>query len=1029
MRFFNNLKISVKLMLSIIGISVITLIAGETVQFLEARALLVEEGQRRLSAMAEARKAEIEAWLEGIEADLELEADNPATRQAVFEFTTAWQAINANPGTYLQEQYIAKNPNPTGQKHLLDYAADQSRYSFAHRSYHPHFRNLLEQKGYYDIFLFDTEGNLIYSVFKETDFATNFLTGQWRDSSLGKAYRAALQASSAEEMAFTDFAPYGPSNYAPASFLAAPVIDQAGQTLGVIAFQMPISRLDAVMQRSEGLGETGETYLAGEDRLMRNDSRFSDEPTILEGIVDNDAVTAALNGETGQITHAIEDGTVMVSSFAPVDFRGVQWALVGTQSEAELHAPANGLRNDIIIKSAISAVVIALIGYFIARSISRPLLAVQSAMTRVEEKDYESEIPAKDRKDEIGAIAATLDHFRGSLMDAEEEAKASYFRSAAFEASSACLMMVDGEFNITYANASLKDMLREHLEFLRGVRADFDPDNIVGKNMDIFHAVPSHARRILSDPANLPYRADLKIGEARLLLDIAAVCQPDGTPLGFVVEWSDVTKRVLVNAMLASVDSHQIKMDLATNGEVLSANQNLCTLLGATESSLIGKLHSDIIAYDPRKAAENGILWDRVLKGESVYGRFKMPTSSGDYGIVEGGFSPVMDRDGKPSRVLLIGNDITTSQKELEEAEATRATMAASQQKVVDALSVGLSALSEGDLDVQITDSFPEEYEKLRSDFNLAVGKLMTAMSDVLHNAQSISGEATDISNAADDLSRRTERQAATLEETAAALDELTSSVKSAADGAEHANKVVNDARENAEAGGEVVKEAVEAMSEIDDSSEQISKIIGVIDDIAFQTNLLALNAGVEAARAGEAGRGFAVVASEVRALAQRSSEAAKEINELISKSGDHVKRGVSLVDRTGEALKHIVTSVSDIAGHVSEIAVSSQEQSTGLAEINTAVNQLDQVTQQNAAMFEETTAASHALTREAQNLTETMSRFKIAEAASGATPVAFQRSAAAATARPAVPTAPTPSVVGNTAVVSAPQEDDWEDF
>jgi methyl-accepting chemotaxis protein len=269
-------------------------------------------------------------------------------------------------------------------------------------------------------------------------------------------------------------------------------------------------------------------------------------------------------------------------------------------------------------------------------------------------------------------------------------------------------------------------------------------------------------------------------------------------------------------------------------------------------------------------------------------------------------------------------------------------------------------------------------------------------MRGVIENADLIQGEASEISSAADDLSARTERQAATLEQTASALDELTSSVKSAAEGAAHANSLVDTARENAEASGDVVREAVDAMGEIEASSQQISKITGVIDEIAFQTNLLALNAGVEAARAGEAGRGFAVVASEVRALAQRSSDAAKEIAGLISSSSTHVKRGVGLVGQAGDALGGIEKSVADIHNFVAEIAVSARQQSSGLAEINIAVTKLDQVTQQNAAMFEQTTAASHSLTQEAETLSATVAQFHIdrAEIESGqGTVTAFQSS------------------------------------
>ena len=302
---------------------------------------------------------------------------------------------------------------------------------------------------------------------------------------------------------------------------------------------------------------------------------------------------------------------------------------------------------------------------------------------------------------------------------------------------------------------------------------------------------------------------------------------------------------------------------------------------------------------------------------------------------------------------------------------------AAEQAVVVEALESALSRLSDGDLTARVEAAFAPEYEKLKVDFNAAMGKLQTAMSGVVANTAAITSGAQEISQAADDLSRRTEQQAASLEETAAALDQITATVRKTAAGAEHASTVVSQARSDARESGLIVGDAVGAMSEIERSSNQIGQIIGVIDEIAFQTNLLALNAGVEAARAGDAGRGFAVVASEVRALAQRSAEAAKEIKDLISASTAQVAGGVELVGRTGEALQRIVAQVAEITQIVDEIAASSKEQATGLHEVNTAVNQMDQVTQQNAAMVEQSTAASHALAREAADLARLMGQFR----------------------------------------------------
>ena len=310
--------------------------------------------------------------------------------------------------------------------------------------------------------------------------------------------------------------------------------------------------------------------------------------------------------------------------------------------------------------------------------------------------------------------------------------------------------------------------------------------------------------------------------------------------------------------------------------------------------------------------------------------------------------------------------------------ETERARNAEEQAVVVASIADGLAKLSAGVLTHRIGRAFAPAYEKLRADFNEAMGQLQETMKVVASNTSAISSGTDEIAQASDDLSRRTEHQAASLEETAAALDEITATVKKTAMSARDASTAVGSARTEAVRSGEVVTDAVQAMGQIEQSSKQISQIIGVIDEIAFQTNLLALNAGVEAARAGEAGRGFAVVASEVRALAQRSAEAAKEIKTLISASSQQVGHGVELVGETGQALQSIVAKVAEIDLLVTEIAASAQEQASGLTQVNTAVNQMDQVVQQNAAMVEQATAATHSLKRDAGELERLIARFQL---------------------------------------------------
>ena len=374
--------------------------------------------------------------------------------------------------------------------------------------------------------------------------------------------------------------------------------------------------------------------------------------------------------------------------------------------------------------------------------------------------------------------------------------------------------------------------------------------------------------------------------------------------------------------------------------------------------------------------------------------------------------------------------------------EAERAKAAADQGAVVAAVASGLGQLAGGDLTARLNQTFPAGYEALRDNYNAAMVQLQTAMQAIIGNAQGIRSGTEGIAQASDDLSRRTEQQAASLEETAAALDEITATVRKTAEGAKHAREVVLQTRADAEHSGSVVRQAVGAMGEIEASSRQVGQIIGVIDEIAFQTNLLALNAGVEAARAGDAGRGFAVVASEVRALAQRSADAAREIKALIHTSAQQVGVGVKLVGETGEMLTRIVTQVAEVSGVVGEIAAAAAEQASGLAEVNTAVNQMDQVTQQNAAMVEQSTAAAHALSQECAALTQLTGRFRLGEeggsvqAGALAEGMAARRHPAAAPpgrSRAVLKVVPSPgradSAVRKPARTAVAEADGWQEF
>ncbi len=386
-------------------------------------------------------------------------------------------------------------------------------------------------------------------------------------------------------------------------------------------------------------------------------------------------------------------------------------------------------------------------------------------------------------------------------------------------------------------------------------------------------------------------------------------------------------------------------------------------------------------------------------------------------------------------------------QSEVEEArtrdEAARAARQAEQESVVSNLAAGLASLVRGDLTHRIAADFPGDYAKLKEDFNATGDRLSEIVGDIRAAADQIGNAAGEISQGTDDLAGRTEQQAANIEETAAAMEEMTSTVQKNAENASQSTTLVGDTRGGAESGGEIVREAVTAMSAIETSSKEIGEIVNVIDDIAFQTNLLALNAAVEAARAGDAGKGFAVVASEVRSLAQRSSEAAKEIKALIDKSNNQVNTGVRLVNQTGDALAGIIEGVQKVSAIVTEIAQASSEQATGLVEVNSAIGQMDEMTQQNAAMVEENTAAARSLAGEASQLVQLISFFKVAQSAAApqkrldAPPnrTALPKSSAAAKPgqKPAAKPQPKPKAAPSSgpkrAAIADDSHDDWSEF
>lgn len=414
-RRLTNLRLVHKLpVMVVLSALIATISVGLVSGYLAQQALTKAEGEKLL-AVASSRATALDDYFETIDQDLRLQAGSPMIVEALQSFRTGWQLLDGNQKEILQSLYIAQNPYPLGEKDKLDAASDPSSYSRTHAAYHPWLRQLLRERGYYDIFLFDPEGNLIYSVFKESDYATNLVTGEWKASGLGDVFRAALDPGRQAELAFTDFAPYGPSHGAPASFIATAVTDARGQAIGVLAFQMPIDRMNQALQMDAGLGRTGDIYLVGIDRLMRNQSRLTDEPTILARTIDTDAVARALAGESDFMATLGPAGRPVVAAFDAIHAHDVTWAVVAEMDRDEILAPVTEMRNAIVIVVLVTLLIVAGTGFLVSRGIVRPLARTTQAIDRVAQGDMSVAIVDQDRSDEVGDIARAVEVFRAGL--------------------------------------------------------------------------------------------------------------------------------------------------------------------------------------------------------------------------------------------------------------------------------------------------------------------------------------------------------------------------------------------------------------------------------------------------------------------------------------------------------------------------------------------------------------------------------------------------------------------------------------
>jgi methyl-accepting chemotaxis protein len=545
-------------------------------------------------------------------------------------------------------------------------------------------------------------------------------------------------------------------------------------------------------------------------------------------------------------------------------------------------------------------------------------------------------------------------------------------RLAALDLLNASVMIADTDLNITYMNAGVRTLLNEAEPELQRELPGFSVASLIGRNIDAFHKNPSHQRSMLGALSSV-HRATIRIGTRSFDLVATPLFDTGGQRLGTVVEWADAQARLLnvdYAGQIAAISKSQAVIELMLDGTIVHANEIFLSAVGYRLEEVKGQKHSIFVDPTYRASEDYRRFWEKLARGEYDAGQYKCIGKGGKEVWLQASYNPICDAHGKPYKVVEYAADVTA---QVELSRQMEQSVAQTQEIIAAATGGDLSRR----LDLKGKSGDLHELGE-------AINSLLDGVSNIVRNVTSAAAEvlrgAEEISQGNVNLSARTEQQSSSLEETASSMEEMTSTVKQNADNAAQANQLASPARDQADKGGAVVGKAVRAMGEINDASKKIADIISVIDEIAFQTNLLALNAAVEAARAGEQGRGFAVVATEVRSLAGRSATAAKEIKDLIQDSVRKVADGSLLVNQSGQTLEQIVLSVKKVSDIVAEISAASREQSSGIEQVNKAVMQMDEMTQQNAALVEEATAASQSMADKARELATMMSSYDIGE-------------------------------------------------
>ncbi|MGH1477739.1 MAG: methyl-accepting chemotaxis protein, partial [Geminicoccales bacterium] len=713
-------------------------------------------------------------------------------------------------------------PHPTGQKENLDAAADGSAYSHFHADYHPWFREFLRERGYYDVFLFDSDGNLVYTVFKELDYATNLLHDRWSNTDLGNAFRAARDNPTVAHQTFFDFSPYKPSNDVPASFISTPVLDERGQFIGALVFQMPIDRLNEVMQAASGLGKTGEIFIVGNDHLRRSDSRFTTESLILKQKVENPAIEQALAGKVGIYEGVGISGEAAVTAYQPLEFAGIRWALAVEVTAAELDAPVNDLRNRFLVTGLLFVGLCGLAGTIVSRTVTHPLSAMKAAVDDLVSGKTES-VPGTERVDEIGDLARAFGSFA-------KQGTAATRIKLALDTADVPVMVTDMRDDIAYANSRLLDMFRAAEADIKRDTPSFRADGMIGTKLDAFIKNLGHQSGM---PAQIDgtHNAQLKVGGYDFAFITNPVTDTDGQRLGAVVEWRDLTEELRLQGSIDQVLAAANEGDFSKRIDAASMQGTMAKL-----ASGINQLNQLV----------EGATLDLAKMFASMAEGDLTKQITADY---QGSLGELKDSANRTaSQLARIVDQVQTSTNEVKDAAAEissgtsdlaeRTEQAASNLEETAAATEQMSATVKQNAEsAKNASQLAEIANQTASKGGAVVNQAVSAMSGIEESAQKI----TDIIGVIDEIAFQTNLLALNASVEAArageagkgfavVAQEVRQLAQRSAQAASDIKILIQDSNGQVKDGAQLVNQAGEALGDIVDS---IGKVTGIVRDIS----------------------------------------------------------------------------------------------------------------------------------------------------------------------------------------------------